>query len=300
MRQEVTISDDGWIFDLMLNRPNWEGKNGRDYLIEHGIIPVKRPEVPMVHLSKEGFYGVNQQVPLNRTIFIRIESPFIMADVHAPGVANGYMAVLTYGHYGESYGFNEPQDYGWFHKYFDSPREELLCLLSRDRASGGPKFKGIEQRSLRRELVSFFDDKLGDRFHSYGRGWTNKGYKGYAKPYNAKFEIISRYKFNIAVEGERYNGRITEKIFQAMACGSIPIYQGPRDIDKYIPNDCYLDLREYDLEDLYEKIINMSEEEREEYRGRIKDFLMSERADVFSSVQMAKVIEKIIREKFVM
>ncbi|RAX55246.1 alpha-1,3-fucosyl transferase [Helicobacter sp. 16-1353] len=41
-----------------------------------------------------------------------------------------------------------------------------------------------------------------------------------------KLEFLSKYKFNIAFENSQTNGYITEKIFDAKAAGSIPIYFG--------------------------------------------------------------------------
>lgn len=44
-----------------------------------------------------------------------------------------------------------------------------------------------------------------------------------------KLEFLKQFKFNICPENSRANGYITEKIFEAIICGCIPIYYGGRD-----------------------------------------------------------------------
>jgi hypothetical protein len=45
-----------------------------------------------------------------------------------------------------------------------------------------------------------------------------------------KLSFLANYKFTIAFENSRYPGYITEKLVEAMAAGSLPIYWGCRDV----------------------------------------------------------------------
>lgn len=294
----IRIKYEQWLIDLMLDRPDGNGEIGTQYLKDKGIIFTG--ENPQYHIAKEGFWTYDSRFPKNKTIFMRIELPFILPSTYVPGVTNGYMAVLdpTTEYDKNSYYFTEPQDHKWIDRYFNSDkRENLICILTGDMDPKGPEWRDREQRSLRRELIRHFSDKMGEDFHHYGRGWVSygPGYKGYAEPYERKHEVLSWYKFNVALEGERYDGYVSEKIWQAMASGCIPIYSGPKDIDKYIPNDLYIDFRDRDLDKLYNTFMNMNDEEREGYRSRIWDFLHS--SDMFSSVRFAKIIEKIFKDR---
>jgi len=300
METNITINGerDAWLFESMLDRPDRNNETGKEYLIKNNIIPSKN-KVPDVYIAKEGFWSMNPRVPKSKTIFMRIEDPCIMPTTYSSGVTNGFMAVLTQGTFAEnSYHFTEPQDYRWFDKFFYSKKECFLCMLSRNINPKCPEYDHTKNRKLRIQAVDFFDKKLGRSFHTYGSGWGNTEFKGLVMPYNKKFEIISKYKFNIAFEGQLFNGRITEKVFQAMICGSIPIYLGPDNIDDYIPSDCYVDFRDKNFEKLYKTIVEMSEEEINQYKDRIKNFLYSIKGDIFSSVILAKVIEKIIRTHY--
>ena len=68
-------------------------------------------------------------------------------------------------------------------------------------------------------------------FDLYGIGWEKElVYKGYIKD---KFDTISRYKFNFCLENfYGFRGYITEKIFDAMLAGTVPVYYGDPEIRK--------------------------------------------------------------------
>ena len=79
-----------------------------------------------------------------------------------------------------------------------------------------------------------------------------------------------------------------------MFCGSIPIYLGPQDIDAYLPEGTYIDLRLIDsVEELVAFLNGLTETDIEWYRNNIRKFVTSKKAiDMFSSVGLAyKIIE---------
>ena len=53
-------------------------------------------------------------------------------------------------------------------------------------------------------------------------------------------EVFNQYKFVITFENSKTPGYMTEKIFNAFLAGSIPIYDGPPNIDDYINQSCYI------------------------------------------------------------
>ena len=56
------------------------------------------------------------------------------------------------------------------------------------------------------------------------------------------------------------NGYITEKIFDAFVAGNVPIYWGASDINEYIPDNCFIDRRNFiNHEQMYKFLINMKE-----------------------------------------
>ena len=52
-----------------------------------------------------------------------------------------------------------------------------------------------------------------------------------------KLCIIRSYKFTLAIENSRQLGYITEKLFQPLLVGSVPIYMGAPDVSEVLPHD---------------------------------------------------------------
>jgi alpha(1,3/1,4) fucosyltransferase len=107
-----------------------------------------------------------------------------------------------------------------------------------------------------------------------------------------KHEVMSQYKFCMCFENEVDElGYVTEKIFSCFASGCVPIYWGARNISDYIPENCYVDFRQfksYDEVALF--MMNIDQEVYNQYLENIRDFLMSEQAKVFSSEQYEKTL----------
>jgi hypothetical protein len=87
------------------------------------------------------------------------------------------------------------------------------------------------------------------------------------------------YKFSLCfenVEGE--NGYITEKIFDCMRCGCVPIYLGSPNIKKYVDPEAFIDRRDFnDNKELYKYIKNVSEQEYQCYQEAMRTYLLSTR-----------------------
>lgn len=72
--------------------------------------------------------------------------------------------------------------------------------------------------------------------HAYGpclRNRTIENDRGCA----TKREIISRYKFTVAFENAIGRDYVTEKIFDALIAGSVPLYVGADNVDEFLPGD---------------------------------------------------------------
>ena len=92
---------------------------------------------------------------------------------------------------------------------------------------------------------------------------------------SAKRKKLGNYKFVIASEnyaGSR--GYISEKIFDALLGGSVPVYLGEKRINDSVPGSCFIDASEFhSLEHLVKKLERMSEEEWQQIRSAGKAFL---------------------------
>ena len=109
--------------------------------------------------------------------------------------------------------------------------------------------------------------------------WKNKRsidsiYKGTCL---SKYEVLSRYKFALCFENMEMKGYVTEKIFDCLYAGCIPIYLGSTDIESLIPEDCFIDYRKFANDGmLVSKLLQMSDLEIKKMKLAGKKFIESE------------------------
>lgn len=81
---------------------------------------------------------------------------------------------------------------------------------------------------------------------SFGNFLRNKHLSVEDRGFSTKMDVVSRYKFSISFENTIENDYVTEKFFQPLLCGSVPIYMGAPNIDEFSPGDhCYIDVRKF-------------------------------------------------------
>ncbi len=95
---------------------------------------------------------------------------------------------------------------------------------------------------------------------------------------------IRDYKFHFCLENaQSYPGYVTEKIFDAMRYGSIPVYLGAPNISDLIPEGCFVDIKKFSgIDHLFNFLSEMSDAERHRYLSNIDEFLSSEKRYPFS------------------
>jgi len=89
------------------------------------------------------------------------------------------------------------------------------------------------------ELMGFIE------IDSYGKQLNNKSLEGDQGP-STKAQIISQYKFTIAFENAIAEDYVTEKFFEPLIAGSVPVYLGAPNIDDFAPGDhCYVNVSSF-------------------------------------------------------
>jgi len=178
-----------------------------------------------------------------------------------------------------------------------------------------------ELYSERLRAIRFMEQNYLSDFDLYGIGWDLKTFRG-IKPVRAlnrikplrklftekrpsykgkvdkKIEVLSKYKFCFCYENScAIPGYISEKIWDCFFAGCVPVYYGAPNVTNYIPDNCFIDFRNfYSYEQLYQYMKDMSEEKYNEYRNNIKKFLQSEKAYPFSAECFAEtLINEIIK-----
>ena len=109
---------------------------------------------------------------------------------------------------------------------------------------------------------------------------------------------MKNYKFSICFENTtNIDGYITEKIFDCFTAGTVPIYSGCPNIEKYIPSNCFIDMRNFStIQDLYNYINSMSYREYQEILDNIQKFLQSKQGWIFTPECFAQTLLKSIEE----
>ena len=281
-------------------------------------------DIVFVHDNEKADIGISMHgnpvrgVPKSRCILIKTEPPiynlFWGINLCNPKYLEKYAAVMSdyiLKDLHQTYFTFSVSTFEYVKKFFNKPKNELLCMMLRNKKlairlnnfiPGLRKFNKYSNMDLRITADLKFCEYLGpERYHSYGRGWCKKCFKG-SPPHTSGIDdgrtiVFSKYKFTFCPENSRFNGYITEKPIWPMCCGSIPIYMGAPDVEKYLPKGTFIDYRNYTPKELCDYITNISEEKYNRYRDNIRKFVTSkEAADRFSVDAYAKKILSVIEE----
>jgi len=112
-----------------------------------------------------------------------------------------------------------------------------------------------------------------------------------------KAETLGGYTFAVCYENQILEGWITEKIFDCLYAGTVPIYWGAPDIERWVPPECFIDMRQFGgYEELREFLHSLTPEQIDSYRVAARDFIGSEDFLPFSKQTFAELIGRIVEE----
>lgn len=81
---------------------------------------------------------------------------------------------------------------------------------------------------------------------SYGKLRRNRRLRDDTKP-GAKLRAIARYKFTLAFENAVSTDYVTEKFFDPLRVGSVPVYLGAPNVEAFAPGDnCFIDATRFE------------------------------------------------------
>lgn len=166
-------------------------------------------------------------------------------------------------------------------------KKKLLVLLNSNKSVPFPLILLSPYKKVlyleRLKAINFFENKILEEFDLYGRGWNQPmkfsikeklfGHKKYLsyrgdipRELGSKLSVLSRYKFNICFENCIADGYISEKIIDCFKAHTVPIYLGAPNIEKYIPENCFIDFRKFkDYTSLLNFLTNMDEKTYNQY-----------------------------------
>lgn len=160
--------------------------------------------------------------------------------------------------------------------------------------------------SERTRAVNYFSNQAG--FDLYGYGWDKvksenldsgaigKCYRGTIEN---KLAVLNKYRFALCFENAISPGYITEKIFDVMNAGCVPIYCGTSDIKNFVPAGCFVDKRNFgSLKELHDFLLKIDKNEYDKYLNNIKNYLNSDEYKKFTQEYFAEQIMTILKKEF--
>lgn len=250
-----------------------------------------------------------KQFPVDQIALVIFEPPVVVPSSYSSLIHNLFPLIFTFSEdlidgikykkltlpvFSTSFSYKDPLP-------FDSKKFLTAVFNNKDGVSFNKNYSAaikagklfLVQPSLteayfyRNQFINFFKDKGLDL---YGVGWDSYDlscYKGFIEPTNesaAKINKLKKYKFVFAAENTKgLRGYITEKIFDVMVAGSVPVYPDYNEASSYIPKECFIDPLDFSsFEDLYTYLVEMKEEEYNKYLKAIKNFLHSKAALEFT------------------
>lgn len=136
----------------------------------------------------------------------------------------------------------------------------------------------------------------------YGRNWPDGISRAASRDgdwYSAKLAVLRNYRFNICLENTNYDYYCTEKIWDSIRGGCLPIYHGAGNrIYEDFPPDSFIDSAAYDSPDaLFDAIVGMDRREYCERLNRCIDVYnrLYERHDFVAQRErsLLKIVEKL-------
>lgn len=200
---------------------------------------------------------------------------------------------------------------------FPGPEHRTIfsCLINANKA-----FKEVLPSDLyleRLKTIRWYERHAPDKFELYGLGWDKStpaftlagrlarsvsrlktrlfgippfpSYRGEVKD---KAAVLRRARFSYCYENSRdLSNYITEKIFDSLVQGCVPVYWGADNVLDYIPAGCFVDRRNFrDTAEVHQHLLTLSDADFVGYQRNIRDFLASETARRFSSERVVQTI----------
>jgi len=198
-------------------------------------------------------------------------------------------------------------------------REIFSCLINANK-----RFKVELPNDLyveRVAVIRWYEHHAPQHFQLYGLGWNKprheSGMSGRVKrrfqrlasqlvgyrPFPSwkgevadKSSVLLKSKFAYCYENVYgLSGYVTEKIFDSLMNGCIPVYWGADDIESKVPADCFIDRRKFrDTAAVHAHLLSIQARDYARMQQAIQEFLGSKSAEKYSSEYFVRsIVEEI-------
>ncbi|MDI1246508.1 MAG: glycosyltransferase family 10 [Rhodoferax sp.] len=201
----------------------------------------------------------------------------------------------------------------------DSPtlenRDIFSCLINANKA-----FKEVLPSDLYLERINtirWYERHAPDKFELYGLGWGKSTpafttsaritrsisrlktrffgippFPSFRGELNNKADVLRHARFSYCYENSRdLSNYLTEKIFDSLVNGCVPIYWGADNVLEHIPAECFIDRRKFiDTAAIHRHLLSISPDEYAAYQRNMLHFLGSDAAAAFSAGHFANLV----------
>jgi hypothetical protein len=113
----------------------------------------------------------------------------------------------------------------------------------------------------------------------------------------SKSDTLSRYTYAICFENMSMEGWVTEKVFDCLVAGTIPIYLGAPDIERWVDPACFIDMRGFSgYEELRQYLQALGPDEIAGYREAGREYFGSKQFRPFTKQAFAEIFGQIVAE----
>jgi len=196
-------------------------------------------------------------------------------------------------------------------------RPIFSCMISSNKSQ--KKKTKNDLYNKRFEIIKFMEKKELNLFHLYGLDWNlpfkksgifgriynylNKilkiktdlsNYKGVIKNKN---EVLTKSKFVFCIENASINGYISDPIFDAFNNGCVPIYLGAKNVNRYIPENTFINMRDFStIGSVFDYLKNFDHKQFDFIQSNIIKFINSDKVKQFNEIGFASTLLKHLDE----
>lgn len=167
-------------------------------------------------------------------------------------------------------------------------QKKFCTMITAKKKSNHP----LSLYSAREKIIHFFEQNAPENFDLYGHSWNTQEFPSYKGTTVSKIDTLKNYKFCICYENMRdTQGYITEKIFDVLIAGCVPIYYGAKNICDYVDPECFIWRENFETdEQLYSFLTSVTPSQYKKYIEASRRFLQSEQAYYFSTEHFVETL----------
>jgi hypothetical protein len=259
-----------WNLPAILVRDGFELINNRDYFDKADVVVFHMPNVGKAELKELKLKKGKNQL----WVFFSMECGLHYEWQSEKEIVDFFDITMTY-----SSSSNVPVPYlypGYLKQILNAPVSKYHNV----NAFISSSFDKSNRLKVLSELMRYME------IDSYGKRLNNKQLDTDAGS-STKEQVIARYKFTIAFENAIAEDYVTEKFFEPLIAGSVPVYLGAPNVDDFAPGDhCYVNVNSFSsIKDLAQHLVNCCNDDTKyqqylEWKNKPLKYAFLERLDL--------------------